>query len=1052
MRKLLGVSALVFLTTPLAGAVSQPIAPEEAPRADASVLQALNRGELELRILVGVRDDTPSTKLLAAHPDPKGEPERRTRRLAAQKALAQALPHVMEVRRHYEGFSVMAARATREGVLALANRRDVSWVTIDGVRKMHAAPQPAQVLIHSDQVNSLGFTGAGQAVAVLDTGVDYSVPELGGGTFPTAKIVGGKDFGDDDDDPMDCEGHGTSVAAVAAGPTGVAPDAKIVAVKVVKTGKCDEADDSNILAGIDWAITNQATYHIAAINLSFGGPSNLGYCDDSYPEYVTAIDAANAAGIVFVASAGNDGSTIGIAAPACLSAAVSVGAVYPDSHSSVTWAGDPQCTDAPANPDTIVCFSNSASALSLLAPGAFWLVVTKGSTQQNPKIEYFHGTSASAPAVSGAVALLRQARPELEPSAIASLMRTSGTPLTDARNGVLTPRLDTLAAVQLPSGQFAPFDGNAVAIPDSSGSATATCTVSGFTGVLASVQAVVDLEHNDPRQLLVTLASPDGTTVTLHDHSGVSFHPINAVYGKTVAPAQSFGAFQGKQANGVWTLTVSDTQAGTSGNIRNFAIQVVAGQPGGTIPSGAQTEVVPVVGHVQGTKFFLSDVRLFNPLPEEQTLSLFYVAQGLNGSHAVTATRTVLAGQVLALNDVVGSVFGYADSIGELTLLGPDTSFITTSRAYTQGTAGTFGLFVPAFRSAEGLGPGERATANGLVKSPQFHTNAGFTEVSGSPVSVKMDIFEGDGSLLASTTRDSGANASLLVTDIIGDRGLGATSNFRIDYTVVSGAGRVIPYATFIDDLTGDGVFEAASRAASSSDDIIIAQASHATGANSDFFKTNLHITNLGTATSVVTVSLIPRVLTGTPNPPRVYAIAPGATLEKLDVLASEFALGDPSAAGLRIHPSAAARLAVSTRTFVEKFAGTFGFSIPGLPASEGIGLADGKVTVIQLDQSATAQGYRSNFGFAEVGGAGVVVNAIARRGDDGSAIGSRAYALAPGQSFQVNVNDLVGSGTFSNIYLEFSVASGAGRVLCYGVSVDNTSGDAIYMPAQREP
>ena len=1053
MRKLLGVSALVFLTTPLAGAVSQPIAPEEAPRADASVLQALNRGDEELRILVGVRDDTPSTKLLAAHPDPKGEPERRTRRIAAQKALAQALPHVMEVRRHYESFSVMAARATREGVLALANRRDVSWVTIDGVRRIQqSAPQAAQALIHSDQVNSLGFTGAGLAVAVIDTGVDYTTPDLGGtSTFPNSKVVGGTDLGDNDDDPMDCEGHGTSVAAIAAGPTGVAPGASIVAVKVATTALCDQADDSDILAGINWAVTHQATYKIASINLSFGGPSNLGYCDDSYPDYVTAIDAANAAGIVFVAAAGNDGSSTGISVPGCVSAAVSVGAVYPDTHSSVSWAGDPQCTDAPANPDTIVCFSNSGSALSLLAPGAFWLVATKGTTDEASR-EYFHGTSAAAPTVSGAVALLRQSRPELEPSAIASLMRTSGTPLTDARNGVLTPRLDTLAAVQLPSGQFAPFDGNAVAIPDSSGSATATCTVSGFTGVLASVQAVVDIQHNDPRQLLVTLASPDGTTVTLHDHSGMSYHPINAVYGKTVAPAQSFGAFQGKQANGVWTLTVSDTQTGTSGNIRNFAVQVVAGQPGGTIPSGAETEVLPVVGRVQGTKFFLSDVRLFNPLPEEQTLSLFYVAQGLNGSHAVTATRTVLPGQVLALNDVVGSVFGYADSIGELTLLGPDTSLITTSRAYTQGGAGTFGLFVPAFRSAEGLGPGERATANGLVKSPQFHTNAGFTEVSGSPVSVKMDIFGGDGSLLASTTRDSGANASLLVTDIIGDRGLGATSNFRIDYTVVSSAGRVIPYATFIDDVTGDGVFEAASRAASSSDDIIIAQASHATGANSDFFKTNLHITNLGTATAVVTASLIPRVLTGTPNSPRVYAIAPGATLEKLDVLASDFGLGDPSAAGLRIHPSAAARLAVSTRTFVEKFDGTFGFSIPGLPASEGIGLGDGKVTVIQLDQSTTAQGYRSNFGFAEVGGADVVVNAIARRGEDASAIGSRAYALSAGQSFQVNVNDLVGSGTFSNIYLEFSVASGTGRVLPYGVSIDNTSGDAIYIPAQREP
>ena len=195
------------------------------------------------------------------------------------------------------------------------------------------------------------------------------------------------------------------------------------------------------------------------------------------------------------------------------------------------------------------------------------------------------------------------------------------------------------------------------------------------------------------------MRGPDGTTVTLHDHSGSPQHPINAAYGKTVAPAQSLGAFQGKPANGVWTLTVSDDFPATSGSIRNFAMRMVAGQPSASIPPGAETEVLPVVGRVQGTKFFLSDVRVFNPQPIEQSFSLYYVAQGLNGSQAVLSTRTIPPGHVLALNDVVGSEFGYADSIGELTLLGADTSFLTTSRSYTQGTNGTFGLFVPAFRA-----------------------------------------------------------------------------------------------------------------------------------------------------------------------------------------------------------------------------------------------------------------------------------------------------------------------------------------------------------------
>ena len=256
---------------------------------------------------------------------------------------------------------------------------------------------------------------------------------------------------------------------------------------------------------------------------------------------------------------------------------------------------------------------------------------------------------------------------------------------------------------------------------------------------------------------------------------------------------------------------------------------------------------------------------------------------------------------------------------------------------------------MPAVSSLDGLGAGRTATANGLSRGPRFHTNAGFTEVSGAPATVKMEIFGAGGAFLGSTTRSAPPNGSVLVTDIIGERGLGATSNFRIDYTV-TGAGRVVPFATFIDDVTGDGMFQAAADPEATSEDLVVAQASHATGANGDFFRTDLHVTNLGAAPAQVTLSLIPRALTGSPRNPRVYLLGPGQTLEASDVLASEFGLGDPSAAGLRIHPSGPARLAVSTRTAVEKFGGTFGFAIPGLRASEAIGAGEGKATVIQLE------------------------------------------------------------------------------------------------------
>ena len=1036
------------------------ITPDEAPNATPALLRELNRGGETVQVIVGVRDGTPSAKALLANPDPEGEPERRVVRVEAQKRLADELtPQRLAVKHYYESFSMLAATVTRDAAVELANRPDVAWVDVDRkARPYQATPQASQVLIRSDLANAAGFNGADQAVAVIDTGVDYTVSSLGGGSFPNSKVIGGTDIADKDADPMDCEGHGTEVAGVIAGPAGVAPAARIVAIKVFPSqgttnASCsDTADFSDIFAGLNYAVTNKATFKITTVNISLGGTfddtSDIGYCDSDDPASASAIDAATAAGLSVVVASGNENLPNQLAFPACISSAVSVGAVYADTRARVAWADDSGgtlCSDSPTSPDQVVCFSNSTSILSLLAPGAFWNVVTKGGGQTT-----FSGTSASTPAASGAIVLLRQKYPNLSPSAILGILRSTGKPITDPRNGVVTPRIDTLAAVQTDSTAFGFYTGPAVSIPDGTGSVTATAVVSGVTRPMASVQAWVEIDHSQPQQLRLTLIGPDGTTAVLQDQTGTTEHPINSNYGKTTATAQSLGVFAGKVANGTWTLKVEDVVPGTIGRIRAFSVTVIPGQPVEAIPPAADGRTLPVVAHTPGTKLFLSDVRLYNPGPGTKTFSLYYVGAGQTGNTASKDTRTVSAGQVLALNDVIVNEYGFADSIGEMTIVTSDTNFIATSRAYNVSDNGTFGLFIPGIRTSGGIAAGSgTATANGLAQTDSFHTNVGFTEVSGFPVTVHMDLYSGNGALLASREASTGPYTSVIIPFIISDRGLPSTSNFRVDFRVVSATGRVIPYATYVDNATGDGSYQSAINPALSADDVIVAQTSHVTGANSDFFRTDLNITNLDTAPVTVTVSLLPLLLSGTPASPRVYTIQPGQTLEKLDVLASEFGLGDPSAAGLRIHPSTAARLAVSTRTYVTKFGGTFGFSVPGVAASSAIGVGT-TATVIQLDQTSAANGYRSNFGFTEVAGAAATVRVTVRSGDTGGILGAKSYPVNASSSFQANVQDILGSGvTANNIYLQFTVDSGGGRVIPYGAAVDNKAGDAIFMIAE---
>src|SRR5262249_36877498 len=158
-----------------------------------------------------------------------------------------------------------------------------------------------------------------------------------------------------------------------------------------------------------------------------------------------------------------------------------------------------------------------------------------------------------------------------------------------------------------------------------------------------------------------------------------------------------------------------------------------------------------------------------------------------------------------------------------------------------------------------------------------------------------------------------------------------------------------------------------------------------------------------------------------------------------------------PSAAGLRIHPAAGARLVASSRTYVEKFGGTFGFSIPALPGSRALYAGGGTAAGLQLDSTSAATGFRSHFGLAEIGGADTTVRVAVVSGDTGEELGAGVFTVPAGKSFQTGVADLLHGQPASNVYLRMEVMSGSGRVLGYGAAIDNTSGDAIYIPAQSE-
>ncbi len=122
------------------------------------------------------------------------------------------------------------------GVLALANRSDVPGslsTRSDAPTRRSRSPRSCSSARATP--TPAGSTARGRRSRSSTRAWTTPSRRMGGGSFPNAKVVAGADLGDDDDDPMDCLGHGTSVAGVAAGPRGVAPGARLVALKVAGT-------------------------------------------------------------------------------------------------------------------------------------------------------------------------------------------------------------------------------------------------------------------------------------------------------------------------------------------------------------------------------------------------------------------------------------------------------------------------------------------------------------------------------------------------------------------------------------------------------------------------------------------------------------------------------------------------------------------------------------------------------------------------------------------------------------------------------------------------
>jgi hypothetical protein len=370
--------------------------------------------------------------------------------------LRELTPQDFQLSRRFESIAAFAGVVTATGIAKLERHPDVMRVQLDLVLRA-ISPQPrlqphlseSVPLIQANSVHSLGIRGNGVRIAIIDTGIDTDHPDFSTAA-PGDRIVAQNCFLSGASCPSppnvaeDGNGHGTHVSGIAASdgsvsPVGVAPQAQLVAIKVLRDNGSGYLSDT--VAALDWIYTHNASLNVKVVNMSLGSLDlYTPPCDTAYPAMTTAINNLRNIGVISFAASGNNANATQMSLPACISTVVSVGAVYDANVGSISWGNPQVCRDLTTAADQVACITNGVPDLQ--APGALITSSFIGGGTAT-----LGGTSMASPHAAGTAALLIQAKPSITPTEIETVLQTTGVPVTDPKNGQTHPRINAFAAV-----------------------------------------------------------------------------------------------------------------------------------------------------------------------------------------------------------------------------------------------------------------------------------------------------------------------------------------------------------------------------------------------------------------------------------------------------------------------------------------------------------------------------------------------------------------------------------------------------------------------------
>ena len=358
---------------------------------------------------------------------------------------------------------------------------------------------------------------------------------------------------------------------------------------------------------------------------------------------------------------------------------------------------------------------------------------------------------------------------------------------------------------------------------------TVTSTLEvGQNVVLTDVNVHVEIDHTYVGDLVVSLRSPSGTSVTLLNRPScgdndmdVTFDDSSSVqladhcagttpwYSGTAHPAQNLAAFNGQSSAGTWTLTVQDLAGGDSGILVDWGLETAPALSGqceacGGGSAGEYVYHVAGIAHAPGAAGtnWRSKLSLLNLGAVTATVGVDYVRT----SKVAAESISLGAGQLQAWDDVAVDLFGVSGSSSGAVRVDSSQPLVVLARTYNVGADGTYGQFLPGVLAADGLSYGATGVISQLVKSAAFRTNIGFVNLGDTAsCRVRVTLHAAGGAAVGSPrTLTVPADGWNQVNDIFTAAGAGNRANAYATVEVLTAGCRVWGYGSVVDNATGD--------------------------------------------------------------------------------------------------------------------------------------------------------------------------------------------------------------------------------------------------------